>query len=236
MRPRLVFVDDDPQELEDFGSIVTDEYSYQPVHWPLSGSLDDIVGKPPAIFVLDMYFPPVGDGPPDSISDDSRIAQSKTAKVLADRLSHLYDQRVEGKRLLRETFACIQGAYDLLWAQCQELKQSPENGRALLATLKSHSKYRNVPVAFYSRKMTVEEAVRALQAGATAVIPKVHHPPGRQDREAVLHQLRAVQALPGGFFRRTVCRWLGVVNFNVTLFQQDFVQQKAEMSAVKFGG
>ncbi len=31
---RLVFVDDDPTELENFHKIVGSDYDYAPVHWP----------------------------------------------------------------------------------------------------------------------------------------------------------------------------------------------------------
>jgi CheY-like chemotaxis protein len=235
MRPRLVFIDDDPQELTDFENIVSEDYEYVPIQWPVEGSLEQGIGPAPAVIVLDMYFPPANCMAPVTISDRSRATQAARAKELSSRISRLYDDIADGKRLLRETFACGQVVYELLWAQCLELQQSPSNGRALLESLRAHSLYRKVPVVFYSRKVTVQEAVRALQAGAAAVIPKVSSPPSIQERESVLHQIKMAQSLALRGWRTRVAQWIGL-NVNITLFQQDFTQQKAEVVAMKLGG
>ncbi len=218
MRPRLVFIDDDPQELDDFGPLVREAYDYVGVRWPMAGSLEEAIGPAPALFVLDMYFPPAEGGAPETIGEAARTRQAAAARAVAERMAHLYDEAADGKRLLRETFACIQGAYDLLWAQCRELEQSPETGRALLAALRSHPRYRRVPVVFYSRKVTTREAVLALAAGATAVIPKAPSPPRKEDGEWVLRELEAARAVPAGRVRRALARGLGIANFNVTVF------------------
>jgi len=234
-RPRLVFIDDDPQELVDLGSIVGDDYDYTPVKWPVVGPIERSIGAAPAIFLLDLYFPRSTGVVSDAISEAAKAQQSASAKKLSQQLLQLYEDVSDGKRLLRETFACVQGAYELLWAQCQELGQSAENGRALLARLKAHAEYRKVPAVFYSRKVTVQEAVRALQAGAVSVIPKVSSPPRLGEKELVLNQIKYAQSLSHGGWKVRAASLLGI-NVNVTLFQQDFTQQKAEMVVFKAGG
>jgi CheY-like chemotaxis protein len=232
MRPRVVFIDDDQNELDDMKSIVQEEYDYSPIKWPVR-SIEKAVGKPPSIFVLDLYFPAEGTEK-DHIPAEHLQNQTARAKHIGDNFSRLYDAHPSGKELLRRTFSCIQEAYALLWQQCQDLKQSPANGRALLQQLKSHSRYKRVPVVFYSRKVTVSEAVRALQAGAVAVIPKVSAPPTLQEKEVILAQLKNAQAVYKSWFRVLLARSLGC-NLNVTLFLQDVVGHKTELNVVKIG-
>jgi hypothetical protein len=61
---RLVFFDDDADELKAFGEIVRDRYEYLPFHWPRQ-TADDVPDRPlPDIVVLDLYLPPeAGDEP-----------------------------------------------------------------------------------------------------------------------------------------------------------------------------
>jgi len=66
--------------------------------------------------------------------------------------------------------ACVQDLIGLVTAQWRALGQDPENGLELLASLQRE--YPDVPIVFYSRKITPEYAVRALQLGATDVIQK----------------------------------------------------------------
>lgn len=216
MKPRLVFFDDDPQELEDLRSIVQADYQYSPIRWPARQPIEDLIGEPPAIFVLDLYFPD-NENTPQRISPEALAAQAATARDLARRFSQLYEAPTDAKALLRETFASIRAAYALLWAQCRELRQSPENGLALLHRLQAHRLYRGVPVVFYSRKATVEEALRALQAGALAVIPKPDSPPQDSARESVLAQLKKAQALHRSAWK---ARWLGL-NVNLTMIKPE---------------
>ncbi len=217
-KPRLVFIDDDPQELEDLGSIVAEEYDYVPIQWPYAKSLDELVREPPAIFVLDLFFPPAGEAASDTIPPEHIPDQSAHAQRIVEGFSRLYGAQLNGKELLRRTFSQIQEAYALLWAQCRDLKQSADNGRALLAQLKSHRRYKHVPVVIYSRKVTVPEAVRALQAGAVTVIQKVDSPPKLEQKELVLSQLKAAQAVPTAGWKSRLLLLLGI-NVNVTSFK-----------------
>ena len=52
---RLVFIDDDETELDDFGRIVGGEYDYNTIHWPRE--LQKLFsGAGPDIFVSDLYL------------------------------------------------------------------------------------------------------------------------------------------------------------------------------------
>jgi len=219
MKPRLVFLDDDPQELEDLRSIVEADYEYSPIRWPAAQPLEDLIGKPPAILVLDLYFPD-NETAPDRIPAQQLHVQAALARQIAQRFLQLYDGPPDGKRLLRDTFSSIRAAHDLLGSQCCALGQSAENGFALLERLKAHPYYRRAPVVFYSRKATLEQAIRALQAGALAVIPKPDSPPGPKAGRSVLAQLKKAQALHRSGWRARWVRWLGL-NVNVTMMKRE---------------
>ncbi len=81
---KLVFIDDDPEELDKMRPIVGDEYDYRPIPWPLDGSLEDAIGEPgPDIFVLDLYLPP-GSGPASTVvPDDVRRGQTAIAEEVS---------------------------------------------------------------------------------------------------------------------------------------------------------
>ena len=221
-KPRLVFIDDDPQELADLRLIVQEDYDYVPIQWPYAQSLDELIGETPALFVLDLFFPPVDETTPNGIPSTHVSEQTAAARRIGEDFSHLYDAQLNGKDLLRKTFSNILKAYDLLWAQCADLNQSADNGRALLAQIKSDRRYKQVPVVIYSRKVTVPEAVRALQAGAVSVIQKVESPPSREQKELVLSQLKVAQALPTAGWKSRLLPLLGI-NVNVTLFKRALI-------------
>jgi DNA-binding NarL/FixJ family response regulator len=82
----------------------------------------------------------------------------------------------------------IADAYEMLKLQWNALGQSPDHGIALLMKLKSQ--YPEVPFVFYSRKVTPEDVIRVLRAGAVDVIRK-----GALPNEHVLARLAAAQAL-----------------------------------------
>src|SRR5260370_24120158 len=95
--------------------------------------------------------------------------QSEQVQRIADNLpgrssNHAHD----GKRLVRETMNCLSELRKVLDAQVKALGQSPGNGLRLLASLKK--RYPGVPVVFYSRKITPEDVVTVLKAGAADAI------------------------------------------------------------------
>ena len=53
---RLVFIDDDKTELDDFGRIVEGEYDYAKIHLPFEAE-KLFSGTAPDIFVSDLYLP-----------------------------------------------------------------------------------------------------------------------------------------------------------------------------------
>lgn len=233
MKPYLVFIDDDPTELKDLGTIVSDEYEYLPVGWPSSEPIH--LARKPDVFVLDLYFPVAG--APSTIDNEKLRQQQTQASKISRDFATLYNEPIDGAFLLRRTFACIQEGYDLLWSQCQALGQSAENGRSLLAGIRQNPKFDDVPVLFYSRKATVEEAVRALRAGAFTIIPKVSSPPSRIEREAVLSHLKNARQ-DFAKIKDETRKGRGFtfpVNINVTLFKQEVVSQKIEFVVAKLG-
>lgn len=231
---RLVFIDDDPAELDDMRCIVEEQYVYEPIRWPTERPLEEVVGDAPSIFVLDLYFPPCGKAPQNQIPDSHLLDQTAHAKRIAEGFAGLYDSHANGKELLRLTFSHIQDAYSLLWEQCRDLEQSPKNGRELLDRLKSIPRYKHVPVVFYSRKVTVPEAVRALQAGAVTVIPKAGSPPSFGEKESILAQLNSAETIYSTWWRVLLARIFGL-NVNVTLVSHDMVLQKTEVTMLKTG-
>jgi DNA-binding NarL/FixJ family response regulator len=190
---QLVFIDDDEQELRDFRDIVGGHYDYTTVHWPgESAKLES--GQAPNIFVSDLYLPPPsGDTTPTpaqrgaTASRANQVAERFSA--LAERFAALSTDHLEtrhDKARLKETMKAITAAYDLLGRQWRALGQSPENGVALLRRLKV--RHPGVPVVFYSRKITPEDVVRVLRAGAVDAIRK-----DALERDEVLARLAAAQ-------------------------------------------
>lgn len=165
---RLVFIDDDKTELDDFGRIVTGKYEYTSVHWPTESEKLFTVASP-EVFVSDLYLPPrSGDSAP---TDLQRTAAAKQANQVADRFSRLYaDPTVDDKARLKETMKVIFAAFEMLELQWRALGQDPNHGIELLTQLKA--RYPNVPVVFYSRKITPKDVIRVLQAGAVDAIQK----------------------------------------------------------------
>jgi len=230
MRPYLVFIDDDPKELTDLGSIVSDVYDYEPVTWPHKGAIH--LNRVPDLFVLDMYFPKPDS--PSAIGKKELDVQRLKASRIASDFAALYGDSIVAPDLLRRTFACIQEGYDLLWSQCAALGQTAEHGRELLAGIQADQRFTDVPIVFYSRKATVEDGVRALQAGAFAVIPKAPSPPSRSARESVLAQLEAARLRFADLSKsRRKERW--PININITLYKQEVVAQKIEFTLAKIG-
>lgn len=186
---RLVFIDDDKTELDDFGRIVRGRYEYTTVHWP--GESEKLFsGVSADVFVSDLYLPPRrGDSIP---TDEQRIAGRKAANEVAERFSRLYvAPTVDDKARLKETMKAISAAFDMLELQWKALGQHPNHGIELLTQLKA--RFPNVPVVFYSRKITPKDVIRVLQAGAVDAIQK-----GALKNEEVLLRLARAEE----FWRR----------------------------------
>jgi DNA-binding NarL/FixJ family response regulator len=165
---RLIFIDDDKSELDEFGEIVGSTYDYVAVHWPSESS--KLFGGPvPDIFVCDLYLSP------ESGDNEPTHAERKQAfgalNNVATHFSSLAANRDLGdKERLKKTMQCISEAYGALELQWASLGQSPSHGIALLSKLRKL--YPSLPVVFYSRKITPEDVISVLKAGAVDAIRK----------------------------------------------------------------
>jgi DNA-binding NarL/FixJ family response regulator len=208
MRRRLVFIDDDKTELTDFRKIMRGHYACAAIHWPKQRARL-FNGLAPHIVVSDLYLPPVsGDAKPTA--KDRQLAVG-AAQRAADSFSRLHGQLKataatpakqtvrDDKKRLKETMRAIADARRVLDVQWGALGQSPDNGIALLSKVKT--RWPGVPFIFYSRKITPEDVIRVLQAGASDAIRK-----GALSEKKILARL----ALAQDFNRR--------VNVNVTAF------------------
>jgi DNA-binding NarL/FixJ family response regulator len=199
---RLVFIDDDKTELVAFRGIVAGEYEYFTIHWP-NDSVRLFAMSAPDIFVSDLYLPPpTGDSVP---TEAQRNEASEQARKVAESFARLYSNTLDDKARLQETMKAIADAYAMLSLQWVALGQSPDHGVAVLARVQAQ--YPDVPFVFYSRKITPEDVIRVLRAGAVDAIRK-----GALKREEVLARLAAAQE----YRRKDVHRR----NVNVTLFPQ----------------
>jgi len=201
---RLIFIDDDKTELDAFLRIVGGKYDCATVHWPHESA--KLLGSPaPDIFVSDLYLPPhSGDTTPTAAQ---RKEAAKAAKQVAERFSGLYSiPSLDDKARLQKTMKAIADAYGMLRLQWSALGQSPDHGVALLTELKA--RYPEVPFVFYSRKITPEDVIRVLRAGAADAIRK-----GALKDEEVLARLAAAQKL----YRRRDVQGIKVRGFNVNI-------------------
>jgi DNA-binding NarL/FixJ family response regulator len=165
---QLTFIDDDETELDAFLHIAGAKYDCATVHWPRESA--KLFGSPaPDIFVSDLYLPSSsGDTEPTAAQ---REDAERAAKQVAERFSGLYaNSSLDDKARLQETMKAIADAYAMLRLQWSALGQSPDHGVALLAKLKA--RYPEVPFVFYSRKITPEDVIRVLRAGAADAIRK----------------------------------------------------------------
>ncbi len=202
---RLVFVDDDKEDLRKFRKIVRGYYRCTTVHWPLQ-SKKLFSGPTPKILVSDLYLPSCnGDTTPTAAQ---REDAKRAAKRVSKQFSGLYSgPSVNHKARLRKTMDAIAEAYNLLKQQWSALGQSPGYGIALLMTWKAH--HPKVPFVFYSRKITPEDVICVLQAGAVDAIRK-----GALENKEVLNRL----ALAQDIFQRKIVRRISArgLNANVT--------------------
>lgn len=172
MTPRLFFIDDDPAEIEAIEPLVKAQFDFEGRAWPFRKSIQQAVGDAPDIFVLDLYLPPAGKLSPVDMSEEEMTRQREDADRVGRCFSGLYvgDQRGDGKKLLQQTMACLTLGRELLDRQWKVLRQSPQNGIALMKRLRAL--YAEVPVVFYSRKITPADAVDVMRAGAFDAIQK----------------------------------------------------------------
>jgi len=191
---RLVFIDDDKRELDEFGPLTEGEYTYTLIHWPTDRE-KLFSGQAPDLFVSDLYLPSA-DGDHKPTTEQIEEAAS-TAREIAHRFHNLYaggTQAVESielcKARLRDTMGIIPYAYDeLLSRQWEALGQSPNNGIALLQQMSE--RFPEVPFVFYSRKINSEDAIKVLKAGAVDAIRK------GVDPKELLARLRDAQRFRG---------------------------------------
>ncbi len=171
----IVFVDDDPTEVETFLDLYSDErFEIVPVHAPSSPeALSLIKGslgmRRPDLFVLDMFLP-VSPNAPTAPSPSGIKTGVAELHELRQSITEIEEMIGDGKALLRSTQGLVARAEALVKTWSEELGQSPKGGIALLQEL--DSLYHNAPKVFYSRKATVEDVKLALAAGALDVIRK----------------------------------------------------------------
>lgn len=167
--PRLVFLDDDADELKAFGEIVRGSYEYLPFHWPGKTAKD--IQCTPDLVVLDLYLPPPDKPEPSRIAEEKLAGQRIIAEGVAECFRRLYPEFAhDSKRLLRETMACLTRGRKLLDTQWRALNQNPQNGIDLMNEIKRL--FQGVPVVFYSRKITPRNVWDVIQAGAADAIQK----------------------------------------------------------------
>ncbi len=120
---RLLFIDDDETELDDFKKIVEDDYQYATIHWPDEESKLWSVPEPDN-FISDLYLPgPAGDKVPTA--EERRLAEKATTDV-GERFRQLFaNQHLDDKGRLKETMRVIDAAYGALKLQRSALGQSP---------------------------------------------------------------------------------------------------------------
>src|SRR5260370_5976113 len=205
---RLVFFDDDADELKTFGEIVRGHYEYLSFQWPREKVT--AIQKAPDIVVLDLYLPSESGDEPTRIPEEKLAGQKILAEGVAHCFSTLYQNFAhDAKRLLRETMSCLARGRGLLDAQWKALRQDQENAIDLMK--KIHRRFSDVPVVFYSRKITPEDVLRVLKAGAVDAIQK-----GALNDHEILARLAKAQQIfklnQGGQLKKQG------LNVNVTIF------------------
>lgn len=212
---RLVFIDDDEDELARVKDLVAGAYEFVQVHWPQEKPTEELIGRPPDLFVSDLYMPP-SEHRVDPADHCKEVLEAQAARAgkIAERILRLYPGPRHAKKRLKETMDCLNEGRGLLDAQCEELEQSPRYGLELFLGLRRSPIYRVVPFVFYSRKITPEDVEDVLAAGATAAIRKRDW----KNPEKFLELLRRAQSVHRSALGEQA-RKLGL-NVNTTLFPQ----------------
>src|SRR5712692_1007637 len=106
---RLVFVDDDREELEAMEQLVVGAYEFVGLHWPRQVPNRVTIGEPtPAIFVSDLYVPSLNGGDEPIYFPPVVLAkQMELAKRTAEEFMQLYPGPTNAKRRMRQTMAAL---------------------------------------------------------------------------------------------------------------------------------
>jgi DNA-binding NtrC family response regulator len=213
-RLRLIFIDDDEDELDKFKEIVKGHYDCDTFQWPRE-SEKLFKSKPPDVFVSDLYLPPCsGDTTPTPAEiRDAKRGAGEVAKLFESLFSN---KSRKDKDRLRDTMDAIRDAYSLLKKQWSALGQSPGYGVALLTKLKD--RYPEVPFVFYSRKITPEDVICVLRAGAFDAIRK-----GALSDEEVVARIASAYEV----YRRANIRNIRASGFNANITTERIEGSKA---------
>jgi len=177
---KLVFIDDDEDELSGFVEKFGSHFDLTTILWP-----DDrtrlFTSAKPDVVVSDLYIPDDGgDRDPRSDKTPHNTTAAEDAESVAASFSNLYknDQPLghpaaeirRAKRRLQAAMKALNAGRHLLDRQWSALGQSPAFGLVLFQRVRSQ--WPQVPFVFYSRKITPEDVIRVLQAGAFDAIRK----------------------------------------------------------------
>jgi DNA-binding response OmpR family regulator len=192
----LFFIDDDETEFDPLIKIVRGHYNVSTFHWP-NDSSKLFNSQAPNIVVSDLYLPPESGGtvPTPALRRDAASGAERTVGRFSQLWTALRDAAAtavkqtpeDDKKRLSETMKAIaEDAYSLLRVQWVSLGQSPKYGVEVLTRLRSQ--WPEVPFVFYSRKITPEDVIDVLEAGADDAIRKDALAP-----EVVLARLASAQ-------------------------------------------
>lgn len=178
---RICFVDDDEQfEIplfqrvfgQFFDIIAAADYA------DLKSQIDGREGWAPDLFVLDLYFP---SGP----------ASRQAVEALKAEPLSLEDDKAE----IRAAYANHVRAAERLRSVLDAWKQGPDGGLALAAQVAAD--YPTVPIVFYSRKATLEDAIRCMAAKNVSWV--VRKPTGKDSAETIELTMSAKQRIAEQF-------------------------------------
>lgn len=177
---RLLFIDDDPVELESFREIVDGIHTCTTILWPEESKKLESEASPDLV-VSDLYLPS-GDGDSTPTAEQKKAIFALAIEASDDLRRVANDKINDGKTVLRAMMGAISTANEMLKRQWSAMGQSPSNGIA--AMKRAHACYPGVPFVFYSRKITPEDVVKVLGEGANDAIRK-----GALTKEQVLSRL-----------------------------------------------
>lgn len=184
MKKRVCFIDDADFEIELFTTAFGGTFELVTGHslTECDRGIDDKWGSPPDLFVLDLYFP-------QQVVDQNRLTELKASPPAivpdgGDLVLATQNYMALEKRLM-----------DLLRA----LGQTPQGGLDLAQSIRESTKFRGVPMVFYSRNPTAEDYVRCMQEeGVLSLIPK---PTGNTREETIAETRRLSDGLADKFSR-----------------------------------